>query len=335
MAYTSPPALPLELWGCIESHLSNADIKSLRLTCKQFIHAVSLRFNRVFLSANPLNIEVFRNIASHDKYRHQVNEIIWDEARLHRGPARVEHDDGHELLSDEDEPDNHREWAAEYSTQRKEGIIKLHEYEEGDGCPKWFKNACEETLYSLKCRKDRDLDRPDHIPRREQVLAHPSLKEHWQHYQQLLRQQKDVLASQSDLEAFAFGVKQLPALKRVTITPAAHGNLITPLYQTPMIRAFPENFNYPIPRGWLHSRATYYRDAIEAIPYPWTHYPELKDRYRGFSTAMRVLANEPNSVSGVVDSGGLVDMGSDEVIVAGSGTRGLLRGSERRQLLQA
>ncbi|KAJ5581465.1 hypothetical protein N7535_000085 [Penicillium sp. DV-2018c] len=298
MAYTSPPALPLELWGCIESHLSNADIKSLRLACKQFNNTVSLRLNRVFLSANPLNIEVFRNIASHDKFRHQINEIIWDEARLNRGPARIIHDtnEGHELLSDEDEPDNNREWAAEYDIQYREEITERHEFEEGGECPRWFKSCCEGNLYELKYRKRRDEDRPDLMARREQVFAQPSLREHWQHYLQLLRQQKDVLADRSDLEAFAFGVKQFPALKRVTITPAAHGNLITPLYQTPMIRAFPKGFNYPIPRGWL-----YHRDILKPpTPYPWNQYPELRDRYRGFRTALRVLANEPNSVSELV-----------------------------------
>ncbi|KAJ5124809.1 uncharacterized protein N7515_008634 [Penicillium bovifimosum] len=128
------------------------------------------------------------------------------------------------------------------------------------------------------------------------VFAQPSLREAWQHYQQLLHQQKDVLAGRSDLEAFAFGVKRFPALKGVTITPAAHGNLITPLYPTPMIRAFPKGFNYPIPRGWLYPRATF----EPATPYTWNQYPELRDRYRGFRTAMRVLANEPNSVSELV-----------------------------------
>ncbi|KAJ5570874.1 hypothetical protein N7535_004534 [Penicillium sp. DV-2018c] len=271
-----PPALPLELWSCIASYLSNADIKSLRLTCKQFNNTVPLRLNRVFLSANPLNIEVFRNIASHDKFRHQVNEIIWDEARLQRGPERIRGiNEGHELVSDEDEPYNDRQWAAGYPPGYRADIIKRHEYEEEDRCPKWFKMGCEHNLYVLKYREDRGVDRPEVIARREQVYAHPSLREHWQHYQQLLRQQKEVIASQSDLEAFAFGVKQFPALKRVTITPAAHGNLATPLYETPMIRAFPKGFNYPIPRGWL-------------------------DRYRGFRTAMRVLANEPNSVSELV-----------------------------------
>ncbi|KAJ5143146.1 uncharacterized protein N7515_001933 [Penicillium bovifimosum] len=190
-----------------------------------------------------------------------------------------------------------QEWAAEYHPGYIEAIIERHEYEEGDECPKWFKNACEENIYILKCRERRDVDRPDCIARREQVFAQPSLKEAWQHYLQLLRQQKDVLAGRSDLEAFAFGVKQFPALKRVTITPAAHGsNLITPLYPTPMIRAFPEGFNYPIPRGWLYPRAT----PEPATAYTWSQYPELRDRYRGFRTAIRVLANEPNSVSELV-----------------------------------
>ncbi|KAJ5142712.1 uncharacterized protein N7515_001499 [Penicillium bovifimosum] len=293
MAYTNPPALPRELWGCIESHLSNADIKSLRLACKQFNNAVFLRLNRVFLSANPLNI------ASHDKLRHQINEIIWDEARLYRGPARVIGNglgSGHELLSDEDEPDNNREWAAEYHPDIREDVIKRHKYKRRDGCPRWFKDACEENLGVLEYRKRRDVDRPDHIARRELVLAQPSLREAWQHYLQLLRQQKDVLADRSDLEAFAFGVKRFPTLKRITITPAAHGNLITPLYPTPMIRAFPKGFNYPIPRGWLYPRDHW----APATAYTWNQYPELRDRYRGFRTAIRVLANEPNSVSELV-----------------------------------
>ncbi|OGE48038.1 hypothetical protein PENARI_c033G03177 [Penicillium arizonense] len=61
--------------------------------------------------------------------------------------------------------------------------------------------------------------------RLEQVFAQPPLRERWQHYRHLLRQQKDVLTDKSDLEAFLNGAKQFPALKRVTISPAAHGNL--------------------------------------------------------------------------------------------------------------
>lgn len=87
----------------------------------------------------------------------------------------------------------------------------------------WFKEACEESLFYLRMRRGRDVDRLDHVTRREQILAQPSLRECWQHYQRLLRQQKDVLADNSDLDTFTYGIKQFPALKRVTITPAAHG----------------------------------------------------------------------------------------------------------------
>ncbi|KAJ5413936.1 hypothetical protein N7509_000563 [Penicillium cosmopolitanum] len=269
--------LPSELWGCITFYLSGTDIKSLRLTCTQVNNAVPFRLDRVFLSANPLNIEVFRNIASDEKLRYLVTEVIWDEARLTRGPARTSQTDrGQELLSDEDEPN----------------IAEGHKYRGETCCPKWFKDACEENLRILRSLKSADKDRPEHIRCREQILAQPPLEECWKYYQHLLRQQNQVLADDSDLEAFSFGVKQFPALKKVTITPAAHGNLFSPLYPTPMIRAFPKGFNYPIPRGWLYFKSYF----GPATAYSWNRYPELRERYRGFCTAMRVLANEPNSV---------------------------------------
>lgn len=85
----SVPALPFELWDAISSHLPNRDIKSMRLVCKQFHNAARLRLHRVFLSANPLNIEVFRAIADHDTFRHRVKEIVWDDARFLKGPRRL------------------------------------------------------------------------------------------------------------------------------------------------------------------------------------------------------------------------------------------------------
>lgn len=63
-----------------------------------------------------------------------------------------------------------------------------------------------------------------------------------------------------------------------------------------MIHAFPRGFNYPIPRSWLYPRI----NSEPANTYAWNNYPQLKKGYRGFRTAMRVLANEPNSVSELV-----------------------------------
>lgn len=101
--------LPLELWHLISSHLPNRDVKSLRLTCRQFRSAATLRIQRVFLSANPLNIEVFRAIAAHNSFRHKVTEIVWDDARFNVEDPRfmryphMRPEDEDELFSNENE----------------------------------------------------------------------------------------------------------------------------------------------------------------------------------------------------------------------------------------
>lgn len=111
MSSTSQIALPLELWHQITSYLTNRDIKSMRLATKQFLSAVELRLQRVFLSANPLNIAVFRAVADHEKFRHQVTEIVWDDARLPRGPLIRRRLPGweSEMISDEEISDNETE----------------------------------------------------------------------------------------------------------------------------------------------------------------------------------------------------------------------------------
>lgn len=198
--------------------------------------------------------------------------------RLERGPWQTwDNFEGHELLSDEDEPGNMREWAEECPFYARECLIERHQYEEEDGYPIWFKEACGENLFYLRLRTGRDVDRPDHVTRREQVLAQPPLGECWQHYQHLRCQQKDALADNSDLHAFLYGIKQFPALKRVTITPAAHGYLFAPLYPTPMIRAFPKGFNYYIPWGWLFPKVS----SAPAIAYEWNEYPSSENAIVG------------------------------------------------------
>lgn len=74
------------------------------------------------------------------------------------------------------------------------------------------------------------------------------LIESWAYYQQLIRQQDEILQSGTDITALAYALSRFPSLYRVTVTPAAHGFLFNPLYATPIIREFPIGFNYPIPR---------------------------------------------------------------------------------------
>jgi hypothetical protein len=60
--------LPAEIIIIIASCLPNSGIKTLRLTCKTLCNTVRLRLDRAFLSANPLNITVFRAIADSETF---------------------------------------------------------------------------------------------------------------------------------------------------------------------------------------------------------------------------------------------------------------------------
>lgn len=69
------------------------------------------------------------------------------------------------------------------------------------------------------------------------MAAQPPLKQCRQHYQNLLQQQEDVLIFSSDMDVPVYGLERFPALRKMTITPAAHGWVFAHLYVTPMTRA--------------------------------------------------------------------------------------------------
>ncbi|PYI09468.1 hypothetical protein BO78DRAFT_438098 [Aspergillus sclerotiicarbonarius CBS 121057] len=238
--------LPNELLDLIISHLPNRDIKSLRSTCSH-LSVLPLRLQRVFLSPNPSNIKVFRRIADHDNFRRDVVEIIWDDALLRTS-------------CDEDYDD--------------EGF--LGEYNQ------WMVRACKKNLQDLNSRKSNDVDRPDHIARALQaVAAMQPIKAFWGQYALLFREEMKVLKSNADVDALAYGLKRFPSLKRITITPATHGYLFNPLYETPMIRSFPYGFNYPIPYGWpKREDDTFDKDS------------DKEKHWRGCRVVMRLLAQE-------------------------------------------
>lgn len=243
--------LPVELLSLISFYLPNRDIKNLRLTCSTLSQLVQLRLNRVFLSANPLNIEVFRAIADHETFRRDIFEIIWDDTRLI--DARLIDE-----LADSDDED----WEDD-----------LGSYKE---IPWWFEEAYEQNI------KHRRSDKSNQE-------TNPSIHISWKFYQQLLQQQKSVLESDDDVKAFRYGLQRFPRLRRVKITPVAHGVLDIPLYETPMIRSFLPKFNYPIPYTWppydSKSQASY---KVQ----PWN--PEEKMKWRGFCVITNELSKMPN-----------------------------------------
>ncbi|OAR03975.1 hypothetical protein LLEC1_07863 [Akanthomyces lecanii] len=271
--------LPKELLDEVTSYLTNHDIKRLRATSKALQNIVLLRVGRVFLSANPLNIQVFRAIADHDEFRHRVTEIVWDDARL----IDTDYSLGQGLLRAAHIPEG---CPARFRRGRRAALM-------------WRFNVAEEVWNGNKI--------PDHVM---------SLEDCWQYYKKLIKEQRAVLETASDVEAPRYGLCRFPSLRRLTLTPAAHGVYMgNPLYQTPMLRAFPETFAYPIPRGWPgdeesstppelygwqgdedFNRLIYGPDHT-LRPEPGCTLDEYKNIWRGFRVVLRTLAQSEHSIS--------------------------------------
>ncbi|KAK2124118.1 hypothetical protein NOF04DRAFT_1373474 [Fusarium oxysporum II5] len=215
------PRLPQELTNAISQYVEGSDLKALRETCSAMAWAIPLHFDRVFISANSLNIQVFKAI------------IIWDDARLFTGPERWQYKD---------------EW----------------EYHE----------CCD-------------------------------------YYKQLLEDQRQILAANADIKAFKYGLQRFTSLKRITITPATHGRHGTPLYRTPMIRAFPPGFDYPIPKVWPTAPMNdsgEWQDELPWIseegdaPYQWFYgahctAEKYREKWRGYQLVSRALIECENQVT--------------------------------------
>jgi hypothetical protein len=263
---TAALRLPTEIVKAICDDLPNSTIKNLRLTCRFFSNAALLRFTRVFISANPRNINVFTRVANHQVYQHEVIEIIWDDATLFEGSQAYRNEMEDEDADEDDDSDGVQE----------DGINSP------GSVPKWFRQACKDNISDLESLKDRDADRLGHIERAKQVAAQMPVADAWACYKELLSQQRQVLQSQSHIRALEDGIGLFPKLRRVTITPAAHGRLFNPLYKTPMIRAFPLGFNYHIPRGWPITA-----DGSEPECPKWNG---CGSDWQGFRVVTRVLA---------------------------------------------
>ena len=124
-----------------------------------------------------------------------------------------------------------------------------------------------------------------------------------------------MLASGADVAAFRYGLERFPALRRVTVTPLAHGHLLfTPLCETPMIRAFPRGFNYYFPRSWR----TLEWDGMTPEAEQWSQLSEdKKNRWRGLRIVTQCLTQtQSHSVSELVLDVGTTSSGINGTIFA-------------------
>lgn len=276
--------IPRELLAAICVFLPGKDIKALRLAGPSICHAVPPRFTRVFLSPNPHNVAVFRAIASHPTFRLQVREIVYDDARLADPGVRQDRLNDTNRRDVNEEPDDEDAWMGEgLQVAAREGAMRA-----------WFGSRRERNLRELHGRNANDTGNLERQKERaKQRDAQPPLEECYQQYLGLVREQAKMVEANEDVQALMEGIEAFPALERITVTPATHGFLYTPLYHTPMIRSLPCGFNGPIPRGWPTSK----EPPLQQLR-PWVTGPDWsadevareKARWRGLVLVIKMLA---------------------------------------------
>ncbi|KAM0553404.1 hypothetical protein ACHAPJ_007418 [Fusarium lateritium] len=239
-----------ELFNQVISELLNIDIKNLRQTCTYVKDIAHLRLNRVFLSANLRDIQVFRAVADHETFRHDVTEIIYDDARL-----------GH----------------ADY-TSLDHGYAVEDDIGEVTGVPDWFREVYREN-------RDYADEQGSSSTRVGEALGNaPGPVESFEHVQRLHQEQRETIATHRDGDAFEYGLLRFPNLRRVTVTPAAHGLPRRPIYSTPTIRSLPRAMVYPLDRGWPVTGLNEHEPEAK----DWD--VEDKDQWRGYLFVSRILA---------------------------------------------
>ncbi|CEJ93480.1 hypothetical protein VHEMI09065 [[Torrubiella] hemipterigena] len=267
-------SLPREIHALVQSSLPPVDVKSTRLASTACSRAYRLHCQRVYLSASSRDITVLRAIADSPSYRNDVEELVWDDARLVTKPRRFD------PYSNDDDDDDSDDEAADGT------------------CPGWFRRGCERSIQDLKDTPCRDGPLPQHVRKRTLLRAAWDLDQCWEFYKALLVDQEQVLQSGSDIEALRYALQHFPSLRTITITPTAHGKLFMPAYQTPKIRSFPENLIYPIPYAWPYCDPGNNQPEVQ----PWNGNDGI---WSGYSKILQTLEDCKNNITDfIVDTHG-------------------------------
>ncbi|KFZ10708.1 hypothetical protein V502_07969 [Pseudogymnoascus sp. VKM F-4520 (FW-2644)] len=172
--------LPPKIVKIIVDQVPNSTIKNLRLTCCFYSETVALRLDRVFISANPRNVEVFTAIANHEAFRAKITEIIWDDALLYIKPKRgYKFEDEYDYADEDDEID-------EYDSMDEDDEIDEYGINWRGAVLGWFRTACCKNIFDVGWCRSEDLDRPSLVLREQQVPEQMPMEEAWEYYQELL-----------------------------------------------------------------------------------------------------------------------------------------------------
>ncbi|PTB37181.1 uncharacterized protein TrAFT101_010915 [Trichoderma asperellum] len=249
--------LPWELIQNVVSYLDNRSIKSLRLTCRLF-SGLKLRINRVFISPHSVDILAFYAIADSDVYRHDIVEIVYDDAFV-RCPA-----DYNDRIYD----------LAVFQTRFM------------DPEQVWLQFEVDDNIEEINRRYGTDVKvLSERLGEARRAGYKFSMEDAMQLLIYLQSEQQHNIGTEADAKAFRCALRHFPALRKITVTPAAHGSPFHPLYETPTIRSIPLGMNYPIPRGWPTRRGN--NPVMFATPWE-----EEKEIWRGYNMVAKILAEE-------------------------------------------
>lgn len=251
---TSP--VPWEVVEHIVSFLDNRSIKMLRLTCRLF-GRVKLRIKRVFISPYSIDMQTFYAIAASDVYRPDIVEVVYDDAFV--GYPLEDGDNIYEMPESD---------SMYVSTQ-----------------PIWIQQETDENAREISRRFGSSGALPKHIRKAQRAGDKISVEKAIQFWLTLEKEQMQNILIGADAEAFRYALRNLPALRTITVTPATHGFPFLPLYETPLIRSIPYGMNYPLPRGWPTRCGGQPVRATEA-------WEEDKAIWRGFNMVTKILTEE-------------------------------------------
>ncbi|KAJ4986266.1 hypothetical protein SVAN01_08201 [Stagonosporopsis vannaccii] len=275
--------LPAEVLEIMCQSLSKMDIKRLRLANTHLARAVDLRIDRVFVSPNRANLDCLNSILNNDRYRLQVQEIVWDDAQLDEYPvldlfqerlisdqekARVALEDHlSTLFQDRDDHD------ADYDSIGVENCI------EEDGS---LTHLGKIILLNSEDQKSRDI-----------IASHAasmSIEDSYALYEKLYQDEREIIKRGWDVAGLQRALTHFSNLRRITITSEVWRPWFpVPVYDTPFYRALPPGFRKPSVWPWIGS--SHLGSVASCIhDVPTRHLPA---KWRGYSIVMASLARNP------------------------------------------
>jgi phage terminase Nu1 subunit (DNA packaging protein) len=239
--------LPAELLEIVCEHISKLDIKRLRLASKHLASSVYLRIDRIYVSPNRANLDYLHQILAHPTYSSRVHEIVWDDALLNEYETLQEFRDA--IATDERE-------TTRAIESRLEEALDIY----GDENPEYRSLEMEDLLRDgrltevakgILLRYD-DQFSSDVLARNAAMM---SIEDSYSLYQELFRQERELVKQQIDAAALQQALRGFPNARRITITTDVWPSWnVLPRYNTPYHRSLPFGFRKPAVWPWLRPR---------------------------------------------------------------------------------